>query len=231
MIRIVLVDDQTLIRQGLQILLELEEDLEVVGTAASGREALAVVEQLRPDVVLMDVRMPQLDGVAATRELLQRLPGLGVIILTTFDDDEYVFEGLKAGARGYMLKDTSAEEIVAAVRAVAAGEALIQPSIARKVVAEFTRLAGGRAESAARKGEPLAPSAPSPQPSALPEPLTEREHEVLRHLSAGRSNREIAEILVITEGTVKNHVSSTLAKLGVRDRTQAVLKAQELRLL
>lgn len=225
MIRIVLVDDQTLIRQGIQTLLELEDDLEIVGTAANGRDAIAVVERVLPDVVLMDVRMPQLDGVAATRELMQRMPGLGVIILTTFDDDEYVFEGLKAGARGYMLKDTSADEIVAAVRAVAGGEALIQPSIARKVVAEFTRLAAGGA------ARPTPSTAPVPQPPPLPEPLTEREHEVLRLLAAGRSNREIAERLVITEGTVKNHVSSLLAKLGVRDRTQAVLKAQELRLL
>jgi DNA-binding NarL/FixJ family response regulator len=226
MIRIVLVDDQTLVRQGIQTLLELEDDLEVVGTAGNGREAIEVVEAAQPDVVLMDVRMPQMDGVAATRELLGRRPGLGVIILTTFDDDEYVFEGLKAGARGYMLKDTSADEIVAAVRAVAGGAALIQPSIARKVVAEFSRLAAGGAP-----GGEARPAALSPQPSALPEPLTEREQGVLRLLAAGLSNREIAERLVITEGTVKNHVSSLLAKLGVRDRTQAVLKAQELKLL
>ncbi|MFV9506746.1 MAG: response regulator [Oscillochloridaceae bacterium umkhey_bin13] len=218
MIRLVLVDDQTLVRQGIQTLLELEADLVVVGTAANGREAITVVQRERPDVVLMDVRMPELDGVAATTELMRLMPDLGVIILTTFDDDEYVFEGLKAGARGYLLKDTSADEIVAAVRAVAGGAALIQPSIARKVVAEFSRLAAG--------GRP----APSPPPT-LDEPLTEREFEVLRAMAAGHSNREIAAQLVITEGTVKNHVSSLLAKLGVRDRTQAVLKAQELRLL
>jgi len=234
MIRLVIVDDQTLLRQGLQTLLELEDDLQVVGTAADGHEAIQTVERLRPDVVLMDIRMPQLDGVAATRELLRRIPGLGVIILTTFDDDEYVFEGLKAGARGYMLKDTSAEEIVAAVRAVAGGAALIQPSIARKVVAEFTRLATSQGHGTQRPTQP--PSAELVRTDAQPlqhagEPLTEREGEVLRALAAGRSNREIAEQLVITEGTVKNHVSSLLAKLGVRDRTQAVLKAQKLRLI
>lgn len=225
MIRIVLVDDQTLVRQGIQTLLELEADLQVVGTAANGLDALAVVERARPDVVLIDVRMPLMDGVAATRELVARYPGLGVIILTTFDDDEYVFEGLKAGARGYMLKDTSSDEIVDAVRAVAAGEALIQPSIARKVVAEFSRLAAARAPAQPHSDPPLAAPAP------LAEPLTEREREVLRGLAAGLSNRELAERLVITEGTVKNHVSSLLAKLGVRDRTQAVLKAQALKLL
>lgn len=225
MIRVVLADDQTLVRQGIQMLLELEDDLEVVGVAANGEEALAVAERTRPDVVLMDVRMPLMDGVAATGELLRRMPGLGVIILTTFDDDEYVFEGLKAGARGYMLKDTSSDEIVAAVRAVAGGAALIQPSIARKVVAEFSRLAtGGHGQA-----PPAAPQ--PPRTDGLAEPLTEREQEVLRGLAAGLSNRELAERLVITEGTVKNHVSNLLAKLGVRDRTQAVLRAQELRLI
>ncbi|PDV99899.1 response regulator [Candidatus Chloroploca asiatica] len=220
MIRVVLVDDQTLVRQGIQTLIELEDDICVVGAASDGREALAVVAAQRPDVVLMDVRMPHMDGVAATRALLTEQPNLGVIILTTFDDDEYVFAGLRAGARGYMLKDTNAEEIVAAVRAVAAGEALIQPSITRKVVAEFSRLANDR-------------SAVPPALAATPliEPLTEREQEVLRALAVGHSNREIANQLMITEGTVKNHVSNLLAKLEVRDRTQAVLKAQQLGLL
>ena len=216
MIRILLVDDQTLIRQGIKLLLDLEPDLEVVGLAGNGREALELAAELRPDVVLMDVRMPELDGVAATRALTARLPQTGVIILTTFDDDEYVFEGLKAGARGYLLKDVSSDEMAQAVRAVAAGQALIQPSVARKVVAEFSRLAAG---------------APREQPPELAQPLTERELEVLRAMAAGQSNREIAELLVITEGTVKNHVSNLLAKLDVRDRTQAVLKAQALRLI
>jgi DNA-binding NarL/FixJ family response regulator len=221
MINILLVDDQTLMRQGLQTLLELEPDLKVVGVAGNGREAIAAVERLRPDVVLMDVRMPEMDGVAATRALAERFPEIGVIILTTFDDDEYVFEGLKAGARGYLLKDVSSDDLAEAVRAVAAGQALIQPSIARKVVAEFSRLASGAPR-------PAAP--PEPQ-GALPVPLTERELEVLRAMAAGLSNKEIADRLVITEGTVKNHVSNLLGKLDVRDRTQAVLKAQSLKLI
>lgn len=220
MIRVLLVDDQTLIRQGIQILLDLEPDMQVVGLAGNGREAIAAVEQLQPDVVLMDVRMPEMDGVVATGILTQRFPQVAVIILTTFDDDEYIFEGLKAGARGYLLKDISSEEMVAAVRTVAAGQALIQPSIARKVFAEFSRLAT-HTTGATDPGDQ--------ETSAIS--LTERELEVLRAIGTGSSNREIAEMLIITEGTVKNHVSNILGKLEVRDRTQAVLKAQELGLL
>lgn len=219
-IRILLADDQTLIRQGIQTLLELEPDLQVVATAGNGHEAIAAVEREHPDVVLMDIRMPLLDGVAATQAITARFPQVGVIILTTFDDDEYVFEGLKAGARGYLLKDVDSSEIVLAVRAVAAGEALIQPSIARKVVAEFSRLA-----------TQSRPVAPPPAAAPLEEPLTERELEVLHAIAAGLSNREIAERLVITEGTVKNHVSNLLAKLGVRDRTQALIRARALGLV
>jgi DNA-binding NarL/FixJ family response regulator len=219
MIRVLLVDDQTLIRQGIAMLLELEPDLEVVGAVGDGRAAIEAVERLRPDVVLMDVRMPEMDGVTATRELHRRFPDVGVIILTTFDDDEYIFEGLKAGARGYLLKDISSEEMAEAVRTVARGEALIQPSIARKVVAEFSRLAAG------------SPPAPERSPLKMPGALTERELDVLKALVRGMSNKEIAAALVITEGTVKTHISNILAKLDVRDRTQAVLKAQQLRLL
>lgn len=216
MIRILLVDDQTLVRQGIQTLLDLEADLTVVGTAVHGQQAIELVEQLQPDVVLMDIRMPVMDGVAATREICRRWPHIGVIILTTFDDDEYVIEGLKAGARGYMLKDADSSDIVAAIRIVARGEALIQPSITRKVLAEFSRLAA---------------SAPTTRPSPLAEPLTEREMDVLHGIAAGHSNREIADQLCISEGTVKNYVSSLLAKLAVRDRTQAIIRARELGLL
>lgn len=216
MIRVLVADDQTLIRQGIRLLLGEEDGIQVVGEAANGREALDLARTLQPDVILMDVRMPEMDGVSATRQLSASLPSCGVIILTTFDDDETIFEGLRAGARGYLLKDISSEEMAEAVRRVAGGEALIQPSITRKLLAEFNRLS-------------QVPTTPAPGP--LAEPLTERELDVLRSLAEGLSNREIAARLVITEGTVKNHVSNLFAKLEVRDRTQAVLKAKQLNLV
>ncbi len=217
MIRILIVDDQLLICQGFQTLLELEDDMQVVGLAHTGEAALAAVERDQPDVVLMDVRMPMLDGVAATRLITQRFPQVAVLILTTFDDDEYVFEGLQAGARGYLLKDISSTELIQAVRTVAAGQGLMQPSIARKVFTEFSRLA--TMDSCAATQSPA---------STL---LTEREAQVLRAMNEGLSNREIATRLVISEGTVKTHVSNILGKLEVRDRTQAILKGRTLGLL
>ena len=223
MIKVLLVDDQNLIRQGIRLLLELEPDIQVVGQAADGRHALEQVEALHPDVVLMDVRMPEMDGLAATRILSASHPEVKVIILTTFEDDETVFDGLKAGASGYLLKDISSEEMAQAVRKVAAGEALIQSRLTRKVLAEFSLLASATDRQAPPKTTTVA--------EALPVALTERELQVLQALTHGLSNREIAESLVITEGTVKNHVSSLIDKLGVRDRTQAVLKAQELGLI
>jgi len=215
-IRVLLADDQQLMREGLRVLLDLTPDIRVVGEAGNGAEAVERVQALQPDVVLMDVRMPGLDGVAATRRLHKACPDVKVIILTTFDDDEYVFEGLRAGAVGYLLKDVPSEQLAEAIRAAARGEAFIQPSVARKVVAEFARLT----EREHRRRE---------QP--LVEPLSARELEVLALVAEGLSNREIGERLFITPGTVKNHVSNVLAKLGVRDRTQAILRAQELGLL
>ena len=214
-IRLLLVDDQRLLRDGMRILLELEPDLAVVGEASNGVEALAQYAALHPDVVLMDVKMPEMDGVAATRALLASNPEAKVVILTTFDDDEYVFEGIRAGALGYLLKALSGQELADAIRTVAAGGALIEPSVARKVMAEFART-----------------SHPSPQTTEkLIEPLSEREIDVLRLLAHGRSNREIARQLFLAEGTVKNYVSSAMQKLNVRDRTQAALRAKELGLL
>ncbi len=216
-IRLLLVDDQRLMRDGLKLLLELEPDLTVAAEAADGEQALEAYARVLPDVVLMDIRMPGMDGVEATRRILARWPHAKIIILTTFDDDEYVFEGLRAGAVGYLLKAVSGEELARAIRTVAAGGALIDPSVTRKVVEAFTR---------------MKPPTPSPSPSAaLVEPLTEREMEVLRLLAEGLSNREIATRLYLAEGTVKNYVSSILGKLGARDRTQAALRARELGLI
>ena len=219
-IRILIVDDQRLMREGLCTLLELESDLEVAGEAEDGQAALEQYEAIDPDVVLMDIRMPRLDGVEATRRLRQRWPEARVIILTTFDDDAYVFDGLRAGALGYMLKDVSGQELAEAVRTVAAGGALIEPSVARKVLAEFSRLA-----------QPDRPAPTHPALDHLPEPLSEREQEVLRLLALGANNRQIAGKLFLAEGTVKNYVSTILDKLGVQDRTQAALRARELGLL
>lgn len=214
-IRIVIADDQALFREGLSTLLSTQADLSVVGEAGNGREVLELVRKHQVDVVLMDLRMPVLDGVAATRELARIDPNCRVIILTTFDDDEYIFEGLRAGACGYLLKDTSAEELFSAIRVVAKGESFLQPAVATKVVAEFNRLT-----SRAVPGE-----------SELLDSLSRRELEILRLVAAGASNKEIAAALFITEGTVKNHITNILAKLGVSDRTQAAVKAKELRLV
>jgi DNA-binding NarL/FixJ family response regulator len=214
-IRLLLVDDQRLMRDGLRIILELESDFKVVGEAEDGAQALESYQQLTPDVVLMDIRMPIMDGVEATRRLRVIDPNARVIILTTFDDSEYVFEGLRAGALGYLLKDVSGEELAEAIRAVAAGGSMIEPSVARKVVAEFARLA------------PAAPEAAQ----ELIEPLSEREVEILSLVSKGLTNKEIAAKLYLAEGTVKNYVTSILQKIDARDRTQAAIRARELGLL
>lgn len=218
MIRALLVDDQALFREGLRTLLDLQVDIEVVGEAKDGREAIELVARVAPDVVLMDMQMPVLDGVAATRDIRAKHPNTQVIVLTTFDDDEYVFEGLRAGAVGYLLKDVTSDRLAEAVRSAARGESFLEPSVAAKVVAEFTRLAN-------------APHARQRADQMLIEPLSNREFEILRLVATGASNKEIAATLVITEGTVKNHVTNILGKLGVRDRTQAALKAKELGLV
>ena len=215
-IRILLVDDQALFREGLHTLLSVHDDLQVVGEASNGREAIDAVAKLTPDVVLMDLRMPVLNGVAATKQITESAPNSRVIVLTTFDDDDYVFDGLRAGAVGYLLKDVPSAKLVEAIRAAARGESFLQPSVAAKVVAEFSRMSGAKTAD--------------PQED-LVEPLSERELEILRVLATGASNREIANQLYITEGTVKNHVTNILGKLGVRDRTQAALKAKEMGLI
>ena len=215
-IRILLVDDQALFREGLRTLLSVYDDLQVVGEAGNGQEAIEAVGKLSPDVVLMDLHMPLLNGVAATRQISESAANSRVIVLTTFDDDDTIFDGLRAGAVGYLLKDVASAKLVEAIRAAARGESFLQPSVAAKVVAEFSRM-GGRKTAALQQ--------------TLVEPLSGRELEILGVLATGASNREIANQLFITEGTVKNHVSNILGKLGVRDRTRAALKAKEIGLI
>jgi DNA-binding NarL/FixJ family response regulator len=227
-IRVLLADDQALLRESFEKLLELSDgSLEVVGSAADGIEAVALTERLSaagrpPHVILMDVRMPRLDGVGATRQIVARWPSVRVVILSTFDDEEYVIEGLRAGACGYLLKDASSDELVRAIHDAHHGRSPIQPAVASKLVAHLVR--------PAPPGPAAAPPSAHP-PRAADEPpvdeLTEREGEILRELARGASNREISEALFITEGTVKNHVSNILSKLGLRDRTQAAIYARE----
>ncbi|HEU4346725.1 MAG TPA: response regulator transcription factor [Actinoplanes sp.] len=212
MIKVLIADDQAMVRQGFGALLAAQPDLLVVGDAADGAAAVAESRRLDPDVVLMDVRMPVLDGLEATRRLLGGRPDRGprVLILTTFDLDDYVYEALRAGASGFLLKDAPAADLVHAVRVVAAGEALLAPTVTRRLIAEF----------AAR------PHTDRPRPTAL-NALTPRETEVLRLIARGRSNQEIAADLVVAEQTVKTHIGRILAKLSLRDRAQAVVLAYE----
>jgi DNA-binding NarL/FixJ family response regulator len=211
-IRVLIADDQALVRSGFRMVLDAEDDLEVVGEAANGRQAIDSVRRLKPDVVLMDIRMPELDGIAATREIagddgdaLAR-----VLILTTFDLDEYVYDALGAGASGFLLKDAPPEQLIAGIRVVAAGEALLAPAITRRLIEDFSRARPARSET----------------PPGLDE-LTPRELEVLGLLARGLSNAEIAESLIVGETTVKTHVARVLMKLGLRDRVQAVVLAYE----
>ncbi|BAZ52188.1 LuxR family two component transcriptional regulator [Nostoc sp. NIES-4103] len=209
MIKLLLVDDQSLIRQGLKALLELEPDIEVVGEAENGENAIHLVEELQPDVVLMDIRMPVMDGVAATREIQKRFVKVKILVLTTFDDDAYVTAALQNGAIGYLLKDTPSEELAVAIRAVYKGYTQLGPGIVKKLLTQFS----------------VIPSTPTtPVPPNLAE-LTPREKEVLRLIATGASNREIAQQLYISEGTVKNHVTNILNRLDLRDRTQAAIIA------
>jgi len=211
MSRIVIADDQPLVRVGLRKILEAETDLDVVAEASDGEDAVAETRLHRPDVVLMDIRMPVLDGIEATRRIVGAQPATRVLILTTFGLDTYVFDALRAGASGFMLKDAPPEELVAAVRLVARGEALLAPAVTRGVIEEFARR----------------PVARSPEPSPALAELTAREREVLELLARGRSNPEICAELVISEATAKTHVARILQKLGLRDRVQAVIYAYE----
>ncbi|ADB50044.1 response regulator [Conexibacter woesei] len=214
-IRVVVADDHELVRTGFKLILEAEPDVAVVGEARDGAEAVELVARERPDVVLMDIRMPRLDGIEATRRVAGE--AVRVLVLTTFDLDEYVYAALRAGASGFLLKDTPAEQLVAGVRVVAAGDALLSPSVTRRVIEQFARPAGSLVGAG---------SVGAARPPALDE-LTERELEVLELIACGLSNAEIAERLVVAQTTVKTHVARVLMKLGLRDRVQAVVLAYE----
>jgi len=215
-IRVMLVDDQALFREGLETLLSVHEDIQVVGQAGNGQESIEVAAREKPDVALMDIRMPVMDGVRATRLLKEAQPQCKVIVLTTFDDDEYIFDALRMGAAGYLLKDVPSARLVDAIRAVAHGESILEPTVAAKVITEFARLSS---------------MVPPRQMEELVEPLSERELEILGLVARGASNKEVAGQLFIAEGTVKNHMTHILGKLGASDRTQAVLKARDLGLV
>jgi DNA-binding NarL/FixJ family response regulator len=210
-IRVLIADDQTLVRDGFRMILDAQEDIEVVGEAADGIEAVARARELRPHVVLMDVRMPNRDGLDATRELLRELPQLHVLILTTFDLNEYVYEAMRAGASGFLLKDAPRSQLIQGVRTVAAGDALLAPAITRRLIEQFVR---------------RPPASIRPLPPKLDE-LTARELEVLKLVAGGRSNAEIAAELYVSDATVKTHVAHALRKLDLRDRVQAVVFAYE----
>jgi DNA-binding NarL/FixJ family response regulator len=215
-IRVLITDDQALFREGLDTLLSIHKDIEVIGQAVNGQDAVDLAMKLRPDVILMDMQMPILNGIGATRRLKQSLPDCRVIVLTTFDDKETIFDALRAGAVGYLLKDVGSAQLADSIRRTARGDSILDPSVAAKVVQEFSRvssLVGGTSSE------------------VLPEPLSEREIELLSLIASGQSNKEIGETLFITEGTVKNHITHILGKLGVRDRTQAAIKAKEIGLI
>lgn len=215
MISVFLVDDQTLVRQGVRSLLELSDEIKVVAEASDGREAMSAIPQVKPDVVLMDMRMPEMNGLETIKVLASRNMLPPTIILTTFDDDEFVLEGISAGAKGYLLKDVSLDELVNAVKTVADGGSLVKPVVTQRlrdrIASSPTKVDYGSLEA--------------------PDPLTDRELEILRLMAGGYSNKEIASTLHVAEGTVKNHVSNVLSKLGVRDRTRAVLKALEAKII
>ena len=211
MIKVLLADDQELIRQSLSFVMSKQEDIEMVGTAANGREALELVEEKQPDVVLLDIRMPEMDGVECTRRIKQEFPGIKVIILTTFDDDDYVFDALRYGASGYLLKGVSVDGLTNAVREAARGGSIIAPDVASKVLQMFSRMAQGDVQVRVNKKNALE--------------LTKMEWQVIREVGCGLSNKEIAGRLYLSEGTVRNYISSILRKLELRDRTQLAIWA------
>lgn|SRR5660397_79742 len=238
MIRVGLVDDQQMVRVGLKMILESEDDIVVCCEAASGEDAIAGAAEHRPDVVLMDIRMPGMDGLAATREVLRVAPGVRVVILTTFDDDEYLYGALRAGASGFLLKSADGDSLVNAVRVVAGGEALLAPEVTRRVIEQFARGPVKSPDDVGPASVPpetatlMPPAAPQDPEEHVPSPeaigdLSDREVQVLQLMARGMSNLEIAKELFVSSTTVKTHVSHILTKLGVRDRVQAVVEAYD----
>lgn len=225
-VRVLVVDDQRLMREGIASLLQIQDGIEVIGTASDGEEALEQALSLKPDVILMDVRMPVMDGVAATEQVRRQMPDSKVLMLTTFDDEEYVLEALRVGASGYLLKDIPASDLAQAVRAVYRGIYQLDPTVVGRIMASL----GGMKDPANHVSLSMTATAKENVPLKHSE-LTEREIEVLRLIAKGATNREIAEALVISEGTVKNHISNILSRLGLRDRTQAALYARDNALL
>lgn len=212
-IRLVIADDQSIIRDGLKMILEMEEDIEVIGVACNGEEAYQLAMSLKPDVILMDIRMPIVDGVSATKRICEVDKEIKIIILTTFSDDVYIFEALVAGAKGYLLKDVESEELANVIRTVMKGGVLIHPKVAEKMVKSFS---------------PTSMVSPPPPPKVVNIPLTQRERDVVKLIALGKSNKEIAGALYLSEGTVKNHITNILSKLELRDRTQLAVYAKDM---
>jgi DNA-binding NarL/FixJ family response regulator len=230
-IRIVIAEDQAIVRRGAALLLSMEPDMEVVGQARNGVEAVELAQLLHPDVVLMDLHMPIKGGVAATREITRALPGTQILVLTTLDDDETVFEAVRAGAHAYLLKDADEDELLETVRALKRGESRLTPQIARKVMDQFRRLAPSTAEVPSSQNAPAASSSESrpaaPRPAFDGDRLTEKEEKILQHISEGMSNRQIANALFLAEGTVKNYVSRIMEKLHANTRTELAILSRK----
>ena len=222
-IRILIVDDQDIIRHGLTLIIERQPDMAVIGQAADGEEAMRRARESKPNIVLMDIQMPKMNGIRATRTITKELPNTRVIILTTYDVNGYVFDGIRAGARGYLLKDTSAEKLQEVIRSVHRGESQIDPAIAGKVMDEFRRLSAGTGSESSAAPQPK--GAATPATDEIIEQLTEREMDVLRLIAEGLNNKDIAARLYLSEGTVRNYVSTIMDKMHANDRTQVVIKA------
>ena len=228
MVRVLVVDDQQLMREGITSLLKIQDGIEIIGTAANGQEALEQAMRLQPDVILMDVRMPIMDGVLATQLVHREVPQCKILMLSTFDDEEYVLKALRVGASGYLLKDMPARDLAQAVQAVHRGIYQLDPAVMSRVMTALSGATREASPSPAPVATPPSPERPAPTSGSLKQTgLSEREIEVLRLVATGATNREIAEQLVISEGTVKNHISNILSRLGLRDRTQAAIYARE----